>query len=79
MTKTRKTRKQKVASRLKREQGDGFSIKNEWLTLNNKRAEMVAELSTQGSKYLKLDLTKTFFLTMLVLALELALWRYLGQ
>lgn len=73
--KTRKTKYQKLKTS---ERKEGFQIKSEWL----KTAEVNKNISKEikvDSKYFRADLTKTFVLTMLVLALELALWHYLSR
>jgi signal transduction protein with GAF and PtsI domain len=72
--KTRKTKTQKIKARERRE---GFAIKEEWLKSDKKAAENVKEMSTIEKNFFRQDLTKTLVLTMLVLALELALWQYL--
>jgi len=72
--KTRKTKTQKIKARERRE---GFVIKNEWLKSDKKITESVKEMSTTEKNFFRQDLTKTLVLTMLVLALELALWQYL--
>jgi len=56
-----------------------FQVKEEWLKTGIKKAPTAVVLSEPGRKYLRLDLTKTFLLSMLVLALELALWQYLSR
>lgn len=73
--KTRKTKQQKLKTN---ERKEGFQIKSEWL----KTAEVSKNISKEikvDNKYFRADLTKTFVLTMLVLALELALWHYLSR
>ncbi len=73
--KTRRTKNQKLKTS---ERKEGFVIKNEWLI--NKKASSVPVSSTNfNGKFFRQDLTKTFVLTMLVLALELALWQYLTR
>ena len=74
----RKTRKQKIESS-KRRAESGFSVKKEWLETKKKSAHNSGENINTGTRFLKKDLTKTFVLTMLVLALELALWLYLSR
>ena len=56
-----------------------FQVKEEWLNTGTKKEKIVDVMSEPGRKYLRLDLTKTFLLSMLVLALELALWQYLSR
>ncbi len=73
--KIRRTKKQKLKSSTQRE--GGFVINKEWLG-DNKVSQTVTKEVKADSKYFRADLTKTFVLTMLVLALELALWQYLN-
>lgn len=79
MPKKRKTKTQKIRS-AERNRG-GFSIKSEWLKTSNgsKEDHNHTEEVIQNKRYFKADLTKTLVLTMLVLALELALWQYLTR
>lgn len=79
MSKHRKTRKEKVRSEVRRKEGETFVVKAEWLKTGTKKAKPAVVLGEPGKKYLRLDLTKTFLLSMLVLALELALWQYLSR
>jgi hypothetical protein len=79
MPKNRKTKKEKVRSEQRRKEGEMFQVKEEWLKTGIKKAPTAVVLSEPGRKYLRLDLTKTFLLSMLVLALELALWQYLSR
>lgn len=78
MPKSRKTRKEKIKTSQKKNTG-GFQIKEEWLKGNHKKSYGSDISLFSGTKYLRQDLTKTFVLTMLVLALELALWLYLSR
>ncbi len=78
MRKSRKSRKEKVKSSQRREQS-AFRVKEEWLTSGAKKSQPSKEFHFSGTKFLRQDLTKTFVLTMLVLALELALWLYLSR
>ena len=73
--KTRRTKDQKLKTS---ERKAGFVIKNEWLTNKKPKVNIINSSSFEG-KYFRQDLTKTFVLTMLVLALELALWHYLSR
>ena len=79
MAKKRKTRNQKVKASAKREAG--FSIKSDWLKTDKtvKENQSISDSIKTNNKYFRTDLTKTFVLTMLVLALELALWQYLTR
>ena len=77
MQKPRKTKKEKVRSS-QRSQQSAFKVKEEWLSAGSKKTQPSAETVKSGTKYFRQDLTKTFVLTMLVLALELALWLYLS-
>jgi hypothetical protein len=79
MNRKRKTRKEKVRSEMRRKERETFAVKAEWLEIGTKRAVMTQGLPEPEKKYLRLDLTKTFLLSMLVLALELALWQYLSR
>lgn len=79
MSKPRKTKKEKVRSEIRRKERDTFTVKEEWLKTGTKKEKSVTVLSEPERKYLRLDLTKTFLLSMLVLALELALWQYLSR
>ena len=79
MSKERRTKKEKVRTDLRKVEVSQFKIKNEWLVDNTKHVANVTVLDPENRKYFRLDLTKTFFLTMLVLALELALWQYLSR
>ena len=79
MSKLRKTRKEKVRSEIRRKESEMFAVKAEWLETGTKKAKLVAVPGEPGKKFLRLDLTKTFLLSMLVLALELALWIYLSR
>ena len=78
MQKNRKTRKEKVKSSERRDQS-AFRVKEEWLTTKTKNSPASADSAVSGTIFLRQDLTKTFVLTMLVLALELALWLYLSR
>jgi len=78
MNNRRKTRKQKIASSERKVQ-NAFVVKEEWLSDATKKAPEKDNSAFLGTKYLRQDLTKTFVLTMLVLALELALWLYLSR
>jgi hypothetical protein len=79
MSKVRKTRKEKIRTEQRKDDVSTFRVKNEWLVSNVKKTADTTILGTEDRKYFRLDLTKTFFLTMLVLALELALWQYLSR
>ncbi len=78
MGKKRKTKKQKLKTSEHRV-GSGFLVKKEWLVSSKKEEASVKVLANSGKEYFRQDLTKTFVLTMLVLALELALWNYLSR
>lgn len=73
--KTRRTKEQKVRAT---ERSSGFQIKSEWLGVSKADQSKTKEIKVD-STYFRADLTKTFVLTMLVLALELALWHYLSR
>jgi len=76
MSKNRKTRKEKIRSDLRRKESETFQVKEEWLNAETKNVKETVTLNETDRRFLKLDLTKTFFLSMLVLALEIALWQY---
>lgn len=77
MPKQRKTKREKVSTSQRTQATQGFVINDEWLKTKTKKA--VVELAPEDKVFLKADLTKTLILTMLVLALELALWQYLSR
>lgn len=79
MPKIRKTKKEKIRAEQRKAEVAQFTVKDEWLNTNTKKTVASTILNREGKKYFKLDLTKTFFLTMLVVALELALWQYLSK
>lgn len=79
MSKTRKTKKDKVRSSARKERAEGFVIKKEWLETGKNTQSAKSDLNPSIKKYLRTDLTKTLILTMLVLALELAIWQYLSR
>ena len=74
--KNRRTKTQKLRTEEKRQ--SGFIINQEWLSENNGNQSVANEIKVDN-RYFRADLTKTFVLTMLVLALELALWNYLSR
>lgn len=77
MPKQRRTRKDKLMTTQRRQESQGFVVKEEWLKAKKVKATVSA--SPAEAKYFKTDLTKTLLLTMLVLALELAIWNYLSR
>lgn len=79
MPKTRRTKKQKVATQNRRKHREitGFKVDVESLGLSKKTSKDVSGGKKRYKSYLRVDLTKTIILTMLALALELALWHYL--
>jgi len=79
MPKKQKTRKEKLRSELRRKESEMFQVKEEWLNSGTKKKKMGVILSEPDKRYLRLDLTKTFLLSMLVLALELAYFWYLTR
>jgi len=79
MSNRRKTRKEKIRSEIRQKEHESFSVKEEWLKTGTKSPKSVVILGEPEKKYLRFDLTKTFLLSMLVLALELALWIYLSR
>ena len=79
MSRKRKTKKEKVRSEIRQKESEVFAVKAEWLETGTKKTKLAISLREPEKKYLRLDLTKTFWLSMLVLALELALWIYLSR
>lgn len=79
MPKHDKTRKEKIRSEARRKESELFSVDPAWLKSGTKTSKPTAMTEVSGKKYLNLDLTKTFLLSMLVLALEFALWKYLSR
>ncbi len=79
MSRQRKTKKEKVHSQERKQRTEGFVIKDEWLGVGAKKPYSIPELLPGEKKFFKTDLTKTLLLTMLVLALELAIWNYLSR
>ncbi len=79
MRKIRKTKKEKVRATERKVKTEGFVIKEEWLKTDKSRNQTRFELNPSGKNYFRTDLTKTLILTMLVLALELAIWQYLSR
>ena len=79
MSNRRKTRKEKIRSEVRQKEKEMFVVKAEWLETGTKKEKSSIVLNEPERKYLRLDLTKTFLLSMLVLALELALWQYLSR
>ena len=79
MSRKRKTRKQKINSGIRQKEAGAFTVEAEWLKTGTKATKKAVVLGEPDRKFLRLDLTKTFLLSMLVLALELALWQYLSR
>ncbi len=79
MSRQRKTKKEKVQSKERKQRSEGFVIKEEWLGAVAKKPLASIESVPGENKFFKTDLTKTLLLTMLVLALELAIWNYLSR
>lgn len=77
MPKQRKTRKAKVRSSERKQQSEGFVIDERLLKVKMPKRVVVA--TETNKKYFRADLTKTLILTMLVLALEFAIWNYLSR
>jgi len=77
MPKQRKTKKEKLRTSEKNHNASGFVINDEWLKTKTEKRSIV--LAPGEKKHFKADLTKTGILTMLVLALELAIWSYLSR
>ena len=79
MPKNKKTRKEKIRTEMRKKEAESFHVKEEWLKTKKKNGGTVLRTGEFNDKYLRLDLTKTFLLSMLVLALELGLWQYLSR
>lgn len=79
MSRKRKTRKQKIKSEIHQKESQTFKVEADWLKTGTKAVKKTVVLGETGKKHFRLDLTKTFLLSMLVLALELALWQYLSR
>ena len=79
MSKPRKTKKEKIRSEKRMQENEMFAVKAEWLQAGTKSTKKPIILGEPEKKYLRLDLTKTFLLSMLVLALEFAFWKYLSR
>lgn len=77
MSRQRKTKREKIQSQERKQKAEGFAIKDEWLTTN--KTIIKTELNLEDKRFFKADLTKTVILTMLVVALELAIWSYLSR
>jgi len=81
MKKKRKTRKQKIKiqKRRKRQALVGFEISKELLKGKRRRGRKQEKKSKQADKvqmeYFQADLTKTLIITMLAVALEIAVWQ----
>lgn len=79
MNKKRKTREQKIRTTERKIVAEGFRVNPDWLAKSDKNTEKESAQEKVKLNYFKLDLTKTFVLTMLVLAFELALWQWLAR
>ncbi len=81
MAKKRRTKKQKQKSRNSAQQraNVGFKVDVESLGLKKKTSKKPEKIGKKYKSFLRVDLTKTIVLTMLALALELALWLYLSR
>ncbi|MBU1200527.1 hypothetical protein KJ953_03250 [Patescibacteria group bacterium] len=79
MARTRRTKKQKRRVQNRRGQGEivGFKVNIDKLGLGKKDSGQAKMTKKIYKSYLRTDLTKTIILTMLAVALELALWHYL--
>jgi len=79
MPKKRRTRKYKerVQKNLQQREIIGFKVKIDGLDLSKNSSKKAKKTEKQYKSYLRADLTKTMGLTMLAVALELALWHYL--
>ena len=79
MPKKRKTRKEKIKTENRQKIEGMFKVEADWLKLGTKSVKKEVVFDELDRKYLRMDLTKTLLLSMLVLALELALWKYLSR
>ena len=79
MSKKRKTRDQKIQSEKRMEKSATFKVNPEWIKKSDKSIISSPIISNNELSFFKSDLTKTFLLSMLVLAVELALWQYLSR
>ncbi|KKU32911.1 MAG: hypothetical protein UX47_C0007G0155 [Candidatus Collierbacteria bacterium GW2011_GWA2_46_26] len=61
MSRQRKTKREKIISQERKQQAEGFAIKDEWLTTN--KPIIKTELDREGARFFKADLTKTAILT----------------
>ncbi len=78
MTKTRRTKRHKRQVQNRRGQGEivGFKVNVDNLGLGKIEPKKGENTEKVYKSYLRADLTKTVGLTMLAVALELALWHY---
>ncbi len=79
MADKRKTREQKIKSRKRAEEFQAYKVSSDWLIKSAESDNSVKLVSKNELGFFKADLTKTLFLTMLVLAVELALWQLLSR
>ena len=81
MAKKRRTKKQKQKTQNRRKQGEivGFKVNVNGFSVKKKDSGQARMTNKTYRSYLRVDLTKTIVLTMLALALELALWLYLSR
>jgi len=79
MAKQRKTRRERIQTQERIQRSDAFVINDEWLTTKTKQPMINEDLVKGENKFFRTDLTKTVILTMLVVALELAIWSYLSR
>jgi len=79
MSKSRKTRKEKILSEQRRAENETFQVKAEWLKTGTKKGKRTIVTNEPSKKHMLTDLTKTLVISMLVLALELAIWMYLSR
>lgn len=77
--KKRKTREEKLRTKKRMEQVGGFSVSHSMIKKADKSIKSNNFNSESNTNHFKADLTKTLFLTMLVLALELAFWQILTR
>lgn len=77
----KRTKKEKLRTQNRRQETNSnlYSIDPKILKSNDKSVNKQNASSVMDFSYMKLDLTKTLVLTMLVLALEIVIWKLLAR
>lgn len=77
----KRTKKEKLRTQNRRQETNSnlYSIDPKILKSTDKSVNKQNESSVMDFSYMKLDLTKTLVLTMLVLALEIVIWKLLAR